>query len=252
MSGIASTIPQTLVPVGDALPTARPPASDAVRMDVPGLRVIARHAWPHLVEGTMVPFVLLAVGLQLTSVRTAVLVTLTWSVVALTRRLLARSRVSGALLLGVVLMSARAVFVLLTGNVLVYFLQPVVSSTLVAGAFFGSVLVGRPLVWRLAGDFLPLPAHLIGDPGIARLFRRLSILWGGATLTGAALHAWLLLSVPVTVFVVLKLAVQLGVTGSAIGVSVWWSRPHVTWPGQRRRAEAVPGPALDAGTAGAR
>jgi len=201
-----------------------------VRFRVPSLGAVVRHAWPQLFEGSLVPFALLTVGLWVTSVKAAVLVTFSWSVLALLRRLVLGRRVSAALILAVVILGARTAFLVATGDTLVYFLQPVLTSTLVGLAFFGSLLIGRPLVWRFAGDLLPLPAHLIGDPGIARLFRRLTVLWGGATLTGAAVHAWLYLSVPLTAFVLLRAAASTVLTGAAVGVSVWWARPHVEWP----------------------
>ena len=55
-----------------------------------------------------------------------------------------------------------------------------------------------------------------------RFFRRISLLWGGVQLANAAITAWLLVSQPLSTFVLARAAASLVLTGGAIVVSTLW------------------------------
>ena len=60
-------------------------------------------------------------------------------------------------------------------------------------------------------------------PGIVRLFSGLTLLWASVHLVTAATTYGLLVSIPTTTFVPLKSVVSLGITISAIVLTVSWS-----------------------------
>jgi hypothetical protein len=97
--------------------------------------------------------------------------------------------------------TVRAILYVWSSSEFVYFVQPVMRTTLTGLLFAASVAVGRPLIARFAGDFCPLSAEVRARPGVLRLFTRLSIVWATVNAVAAASSLVLLLTVPVSVFV---------------------------------------------------
>jgi hypothetical protein len=106
----------------------------------------------------------------------------------------------------------------------VYFLQPTVSTALVGGIFLCSVFVDRPLAEKLAHDFCPFEDATARHPVLRQYFTRLSLLWSVTSMINAALTLWLLLTQPVTTFVVVKSFLGPGFTVVTIGLSFVWFR----------------------------
>ena len=50
----------------------------------------------------------------------------------------------------------------------------------------GSVLIGRPLISRLAHDFCPIDPEVLLRPAVVQLFVGLTLLWAGVHLLTAA------------------------------------------------------------------
>jgi hypothetical protein len=125
----------------------------------------------------------------------------------------------GLLVLGAIGLTARTVVAALSGSVFVYFLQPTLTTVLIAGVFLASVPAGRPIAERLAGDFCPLPATFIGSPPVRRFFARITVLWAFVQLTNAALSVWLLVTQPVGTYVLAKSVTSWGLTIAAVGLS---------------------------------
>jgi hypothetical protein len=190
--------------------------------EIPRLRVLARHALPHLVESTIVPLFLFLILLRVVGVWGAVLVGVCWTYGAVIRRLLTGSRVPGILMLSAITMTARTAVSFATHSVVIYFLQPTLGQVLIAGAFLLSVPLGQPLAQRLAKDFCPLPAWLLAEDHVGRFFKRVSLLWAFIGLTNAAIALWLLFSQSVGTFYVAKTGASWFLTGGAIALSTWW------------------------------
>lgn len=75
-----------------------------------------------------------------------------------------------------------------------YFL-PAVGLDLVEGVAFSlSALSRRPLAWFMAREILSLPPHLVLEPPVRKVFRRITLLWGGYFL-GRGLVCFVVLSV---------------------------------------------------------
>jgi hypothetical protein len=204
--------------------------------EIPRLRVLARHALPHIIESTLIPLGLFLLFLQLVGVWGAVLVGLVWTYGAVIRRLLTGRRVPGILMLSVVTVTARTVVSFATHSVVIYFLQPTLGQILVASAFLISVPLGQPLAQRLAHDFVPLPAWLMAEDHIGKFFKRVSLLWAFVGLTNASIALWLLFSQSVGTFVVARTGVSWVLTAGAIGLSTLWFHRLMAQHGHRRPA----------------
>lgn len=95
----------------------------------------------------------------------------------------------------------RTIIFLFNENHFVYFFQPILRTVATASVFALSVLVGRPLISRFAGDFCPLSRDVQSRPAVVQLFRRLTYLWAAVNAMAAAVSLTLLLTLPVAVFV---------------------------------------------------
>lgn len=190
----------------------------------PSKRVVAgavsRRLVPYLIEATIIPTALFYLLLVTTELRWALLGALAWSYSAVLRRLIAGRPIPGLLILATLGISVRTVVFLFNDNSFVYFVQPILRTALTAALFVGSVAVGRPLIARFAADFCPLSPDVQSRPGVLRLFRRLSCLWAGVNAMAAASSMALLLTVPVSVFVVAAAASAWIVTCSGVVVTV--------------------------------
>ncbi|HEX6424204.1 MAG TPA: VC0807 family protein [Acidimicrobiales bacterium] len=207
-------------------------------LEIPRLRALARHALPNLVEASLVPLAVFYGALWLVGIWGGLFAALAWSYTAIARRLVTGKPVPGLLVLGVVGITARTIVAAASGSVFVYFLQPTLTTVLIAGIFLVSVPAGRPLAQRLAGDFCPLPDAFLGSPPVRRFFARITLLWAFVQLTNAAVSIWLLVTQPVSTYVVARTATSWVLTGAAVVASTlyfrWSMRRHgitVHWRG---------------------
>ena len=194
----------------------------AAHFDLPRLRDLARHAVPHAVEASLIPLVLFYGTLRFMGVWAALLASLAWCYVGLVRRVVTRQKLPGLLVLAALGLTARTVVAFASGSVFVYFLQPTLTTVLVAGAFLLSVPAGCPLAKRLATDLFPLPEALLARPAIERIFARITLLWGVINLINAAVTLVLLLMMPVETYVLSKAAITAVVMVGGVLLSTWW------------------------------
>lgn len=193
-------------------------------LHIPRLRTLARHALPHVLEGTLIPVALFYGGLRLIGPVGALAAALGWSYAALLRRALLRRRIPGLLLLGALGLTVRTAVSLATGSLFVYFLQPTIGTVITAIAFLLSAPSGRPLAERLARDFVPLPPAVIAHPVVRRLFVRISLLWAFVLLANAAVTIGLLLTEGIATFLLTRTLATLVLMGGAVAVSTVWFR----------------------------
>ena len=189
---------------------------------VPRVRHLVRHAFPRVLEGTIIPVGLFVLALHFTGVTGAIAAGLAWTYSAIAVRIVTKRRIPGILILGAMTLTARSVLTFATGSTFVYFLQPTLGTAMVALAFLVSVPTGRPLVQRLASDFCPIPATLFEHAPVRQIFLRLTLLWAAAQFANAAVTLYLLLSQSVGVFVVTRTIVSLVITVVTIAISTVW------------------------------
>ncbi|MFP5488807.1 MAG: VC0807 family protein [Acidimicrobiia bacterium] len=189
---------------------------------IPNLRAVLRHALPNVVEGKLIPLALFIGCLELVGTTWALLVALAWSLGAIAVRMATGTRVPGLVVLSATTLAARTVAALATGSMVVYFLQPTVTTFVVGFAFLVSVPLGKPLARKLAFDLLPFDDETKEHPLVERFFVRLSLFWACTSFLNASITIWLLVTQSTTTFVVVK-SVLGPITGSfTIGVMVAW------------------------------
>jgi Protein of unknown function (DUF3159) len=198
--------------------------------EMPRLRTLARQALPKLVESTLIPVGLFVGVLHFFGLWGAIVAGLGWSYAAVLRRVVARQRIPGLLLISTLTLTARSVLAFMTGSSVLYFLQPTLGTALVAVAFVFSVLLGRPLAQRIATDFCPIPDHVTADAGVRRCFLGISLLWAVTCLVNASVSLWLQFTQSVSTFVVMKSLTQMTLTVVAVAISVLWFKRSVNKP----------------------
>lgn len=207
---------------------------------IPRLRDIARHALPNVVEGRLVPLVLFIGFLEVVGTLSALLIALAWSLSCLVYRLASGRRVPGLIVVSSVALTARTIATLITGSMVVYFIQPTISTILIACAFLVSVPLGRPLAQRLADDIVPLDDATKAHPLVRRFFVLLSLLWSLTSLVNAVITIWLLLTQDTTTFMLVKSAMGPVFGLITIGTSLAWFK-HAASQAQLRVVRARSG-----------
>ena len=137
-------------------PTSHSDGQQGSVLVMPPPRRALRHALPVVLEGVLGPLIVFYLLLVLAGFRGALIAALTWSYIALGRRLLKRERVSMLLLFGTVLLTLRTVVAFVTGSAFLYFAQPTAGTVAISVALLVSAMVGRPFTQRFAHDFCPM------------------------------------------------------------------------------------------------
>jgi len=203
-------------------PHARLAAHPGDAPSLPCLSSIAGRVTTSLANAVLVPAVLFAAMAVLVNVTTAMIVALAWMVGAVSWRGATGRAVSGLLVLTLGIMALKTAVALATGNTFIYFAQPVLVDAAVATLFLSSLWSDRPFVSRLAPDFCPLDATLAARPGIRRLFRGLTLMWGLVILVKGVVTLTLLLSLPTVDFIVIKSGTIIALTLTATVATVVW------------------------------
>ena len=149
-----------------------------VVIELGALRPALLRAARLFLETVLVPTALLFVLLHTVGLVAGLSAVLGWCVLTVAIRWISGRHLPGTLLLCAGMLCARATIALLLSSALVYLLQPVAGSILMAALFLGSAAVGRPITMRLARDFVALPAHLFHHRGVRRMFTQVALLWG--------------------------------------------------------------------------
>jgi intracellular septation protein A len=187
------------------------------------------------VENTLAPLAVFSIVLRTAGLFWAVVGALALCYGTILVRLVRRAPVPALLLVGAVLLTARSAVGALTGSAFLYFLQPSLGNFVMGAVFLLSVLLGRPLAARLAGEFCALPADLVGHHRLRAFFRQVSLLWAVVFCAIGAVTVVMLLTVPVSAFVLLSSGSSTFLIVVAIGLSLWWFRRSLRQAGVRLR-----------------
>jgi hypothetical protein len=189
----------------------------------PVLLAVARRGLPKLVEATIIPAVLFFVIVSTIDASVAMAAVLVWSYGAILRRVLRSESIPVILILATLGLTIRTLIGLVSGSTFAYFVQPVATTVVLAVLFLGSVVVGRPVIARLADDFCPICPEVARRPGVVQLFTGLTILWAGVHVITALITFGMLVSLSVPMFVAFKTIASLGVTVAAIVITILWA-----------------------------
>ncbi len=187
------------------------------------LKDVGRRLIHRVFEATFMPAVLFYTFLVTVGTGAAILAALCWSYGAIAGRLLTHRPISGLLMLSALGLGVRTLFAIVSGSTFVYFVQPIATTLALAAVFLGSVIIGRPLIARLAHDFCPLAPDVVARPPVTRLLKGLTILWACVHVTTAATTFGLLVTLPVAAYIVFKTTICFAITAAAVVVTVIWS-----------------------------
>jgi hypothetical protein len=193
-------------------------------LETPQLRSLARQGLPAIIEGTLMPLAIFYAALWAIGMWGALIAALTWSYLAIARRIVKKQPIPGLVLLSALALTFRTALAMATGSVFIYFLQPSLATALLGFAFLASMTADQPLVQRLARDFLPVSPEFFANPFVRHFFMRISLLWAMIMLANAGVTTWMLFRLPVSIFVISKTVASIVLTGIAIAYSVVWFR----------------------------
>jgi hypothetical protein len=181
---------------------------------------VARRGGPKLLEATVIPGALFYVCLVTGGVGWAYGSALAWVYGCVLRRVIRHRAIPTLLILGTIAVTVRTAVAVGSGSTFFYFVQPIIGTVAMGAALLISVIVGRPLIGSLAGDFWPITTEMAQNPRVVSLFRRLTLLWAGVNLLTATVTFVLLVSLPLTTFVAVKQLLVL-ITILAVAVTIF-------------------------------
>jgi hypothetical protein len=177
-----------------------PPSCGSARVKA-GVRTgwrLARVALPAVAVATLIPLVLFYLTLAVTSMETAIAVSVAYAYGLAAYQYARHRRVSGMLLMTVFMVTLRAVAAAASGQLMVYFALPVAETAGFGLMFVATLWTSEPLIVRIARDLLP---HVADDlAGRRRLIRGLSFIWMLTYLASGATTLALLSTVPLPVY----------------------------------------------------
>lgn len=217
--GAAAAPDWSLTPRSDD--DTRTPRSTLPRRHV--LAAVARRGLPGILEASLVPSAIFVIVAATFGATTAMIAVLVWGYSAILRRAVRGRAIPSVLLLAMFGLTIKTLVGVVSGSTFAYFLQPIATTLAVAGVFLGSVVVGRPLIARIAHDFCPITPEVASRPAVVRLFAGLTVLWAVVNLFSAGATFGMLLSLPTTLYVVLKPAASLGISAAAVAITVCWA-----------------------------
>ena len=188
---------------------------------------------PNVIEGKIVPVVLFLGLLQFVGMTAALLGALGWSLLALARRVVRRERITGLLILTTANLAARTAAAMLTGSLLIYFLQPTITTALFGLVFVASALLGRPLAEKLVLDVVPIDDETRAHPTLRRYFHHVTWWWAFTSGVNFAITLWLLLNHSPTTFVMVKSVLGPITTTATLGVAFFWLKSLMSRSGTR-------------------
>jgi Protein of unknown function (DUF3159) len=181
---------------------------------------VVRRSGPHLIEASLIPTAIFYCSLVLAGLGWAYAAALVWLYAAVLCRLVRHRPIPPLLVLGAIGITVRTTISLASGSTFYYFAQPIFGSLVMGCVFLVSLIVGRPMVERLALEFWPLTPEMLGRPAVLRLLRGLTFLWAAVNLVIGATTLTLLLSLPLAAYVAVKQVASLTITGLAIAVTI--------------------------------
>ena len=189
-------------------------------LHLPAPRAALGHAVPVVFEGVIAPIAVFYLALIVAGLHGALIAALSWSFAAVIRRIRRGERISTVLMLDLILLSIRTTVAYLTGSALLYFIQPMAWSLLIALVLIGSAIARKPFTQRFAQDFCPLDPAVLARPRVQRFFVQVSLLWAGVLIANTAIVLWLLLSSSLATFVLERTGVAWTLTAIAVVCSI--------------------------------
>ena len=181
---------------------------------------VVRRSGPHLIEASVIPTALFYSCLVMVGLGVAYAVALAWLYASVLVRVARQRPIPPLLVLSVIGITVRTTVAVASGSSFFYFAQPVAGSLVMSGVFLISIVLGRPMIEKLALEFWPLTPELLALPSVTRLLRGLTYLWAGVNLAIGATTLTLLLCLPLATYVAVKQLASLAITGMGIAITI--------------------------------
>ena len=146
-------------------------------IEMPPLRSMLGRIGFQVVEATLVPAGIFWAVLHLSGLVWALFAGLAWCYLMIARRWVKGGAMPAVLMLAALLFTTRTGIALAFHSTFVYLLTPTINAFVLAVAFLGSAVVGRPLTARFARDFVGLPAHVTALRRVHRVLQMLCGVW---------------------------------------------------------------------------
>lgn len=146
-------------------------------IEMPPLRSMLGRIGFQVVEATLVPAAIFWSVLHLSGLVWALFAGLAWCYLMIARRWVKGGALPAVLMVAALLFTTRTGIALAFHSTFVYLLTPTINAFVLAAAFLGSAVVGRPLTTRFAQDFVGLPAHVTALVRVHRALRLLCGVW---------------------------------------------------------------------------
>ncbi|WP_344412637.1 VC0807 family protein [Pseudonocardia ailaonensis] len=198
---------------------------------LPSVGSLLRHAGRPLLESTLIPLALFWILFTHAGFDAGIIGALSWSALAIGRRVVTRQKIPAVLWLTTSLLVARTVVGLWTGSAFLYFLQPTVQNFLFAGLLLVTIGLERPLLAKLADDFCAFPDALTQHPRMKRFFKKVSLLWAAVFLVNGATTLAVLATQTVGNFLMVSTAGSYSMVAVGIGLSLWWFKRSLAGEG---------------------
>ena len=140
---------------------------------------------------------------------------------AAVRKLVTR-KVPGLLIISALVLTLQAALVVGTGSQLFFLLQFPLANLALCILFARTAPTSKPLVARLAAEVVSLRQPVAGHAGLETFFRDATWLWAGVFAALTVGLAALMVTEPVSVFLLLTTAVTVGGVVVGSGLSVMW------------------------------
>lgn len=181
---------------------------------------VVRRSGPHVIEASLIPTALFYSSLVIMGLSAAYASALLWLYASVAVRLLRKRPIPPLLVLGVIGITVRTAIAMASGSSFFYFAQPILGSLVMGCVFLVSILLGRPMVERLALEFWPLTPEMLERPAVSRLLRGLTFWWAGVNIAIALTTLMLLLWLPMATYVAAKQVASLAIMGIGVAVTI--------------------------------
>lgn len=183
------------------------------------LRSNWRHTVYNVLEGGVMPMVVFYAAYATLGIWAALWACIGWTCITLAYRYMNHSRVSGLIILAAATVFARLMVALLIDDPRWFFIQPLVSTVMIALVFYISVGLGRPLLERLVGDMIP--PDVMALEWMRPLMRNVTMIWATATLINVAVSLWLWFLLPIPLYAAAHMCIAWAIEIPVIVGAIW-------------------------------
>jgi hypothetical protein len=193
----------------------------------------------NLTESLGLPGAAYVVGQQLAGRNAAMLAaTAVLWLTAIVRKLVTGS-VPSLVTISALVMAVQAAVVVTTGSVWFFLLQFPLANLAMAVLFARTAPTRKPLIAQLAAEVVALRQPSTHDPSLSRFFQGATWLWAALFFLMTAGFSVMMVTEPVTLFLLLSTAVTIGMVVVGAGVSAVWFLAVIRKSGLRVRFAAT-------------